>query len=83
MSSYQHRVVPFIGTVSGGLFGTKDTASVSQQLQAAIDKNASEGWEFHSLAKVDIELRPGCLASLLGSKVTYMTYDQLIFRRST
>jgi hypothetical protein len=77
MSQYQYRVVPFIGRISSGQ--TADL--VAQQLEAVIQQQASEGWEFHSVTDVTIEVKPGCLAGLLGGEVSYQTYNQVIFRR--
>lgn len=79
MASY--KVVPFIGKVNTGLFSKDNAGTVAQQLQAAIEQQSNAGWEFHQYAKVDIEVKPGCLGALLGGKTAYITFDQLIFRR--
>lgn len=76
-----YKAVPFIGAVKTGFFSSDNAGTVAAQLQAAIEKEVDSGWEFHTFAKVDIEVKPGCLGALLGQKVTYITYDQLIFRR--
>lgn len=75
--SYEYRVVPFIGKIKG----SKSADEVASQLQQSISSNATGGWEFWQLGDVNIEVSPGCLAGLFGAKVTYMTYNQLIFRR--
>jgi hypothetical protein len=62
---------------SGGAVG-----QVSAQLESTINENAGQGWEFYSLDNVDIEIRPGCLASLFGARVSYITFNQIIFRRA-
>lgn len=54
---------------------------VSKQLQGTIAREAVDGWEFYQLNSVNIEVSPGCIASLFGAKVDYMQFDQLIFRR--
>lgn len=76
-----YKVVPFIGQVKSGFFSSDNAGTVSEQLQSAIEQQVNAGWEFHSFAKADIEVKPGCLASLLGSKTSYISFDQLIFRR--
>ena len=78
MNHYQYRAVPFIGRIKGS--GSAD--QVSAQLQNIIDVHARDGWEFHSLGNVNIEVRPGCLGAIVGAKVSYIRYDQLVFQRS-
>lgn len=75
------KVVPFIGRISTGFFSASNAGTVAQQLAAAIDSATSDGWRFHSFAKADIEVTPGCIAGLLGAKTSYITFDQLIFVR--
>lgn len=77
MAEYQYRVVPFIGRVRSN----QSADEVGQQLQAVIDEYAGQGWEFHTLGNVNIEIRPGCLAGIFGASVSYVRFDQLIFRR--
>ena len=79
---YEYTVVPFIGKLKSGLFGSvQDAGDVSKQLEDVICQHASQGWEFVALNDVNIEIKPGCLAGLFGSKVAYMPFDQVIFRR--
>lgn len=75
-----YKVVPFIGEVTTGFFSSGNAGTVAQQLSAAIERESVDGWDFHSFAKVDIEVKPGCIASLLGARTSYITFDQLIFR---
>jgi hypothetical protein len=74
-------VVPFIGRLKSGLFTVQDAGEVSKQLGALINQHASQGWEFTALNDVNIEIRPGCLASLFGRKVEFLPFDQVVFRR--
>ena len=79
MADYDYKVVPFIGKIrSGG-----SAQEVSTQLQAAIAQHKAGGWELHQIAEVNIEVTPGCLAGLLGGKVSYVKFDQIIFRKPT
>lgn len=78
--SDSYRVVPFVGTISTGFFSTDNASTVASQMQAAIERESDAGWEFHSFAKVDVEVKPGCLASLFGARASYVTFDQLVFR---
>ena len=80
---YEYKVVPFIGKLKSGLFGSvEDAGEVSKQMETVINQYASQGWEFHALNDVNIEIKPGCLGGLFGGKVAYFPLDQLIFRRA-
>lgn len=81
MTRYEYMVVPFVGRLKSGLFSVQDAGDVSKQLAAVINQHASQGWEFHTLNDVDIEVKPGCLAGLFGAKTAFMPFDQVIFRR--
>jgi hypothetical protein len=71
-----YKVVPFIGLSKGNLSATE----VAHQLESTISQYASQGWDFHQLADVNIEIQPGCISGLFGAKVQYVRFDQLIFR---
>lgn len=79
----QYAVVPFIGTIKTGFFSNDNARTVSDQLQAVINDHAKKGWEFVSVEKVDIEVKPGCLGSLLGQRASYISFDQVVFRAAT
>jgi hypothetical protein len=73
--AYSYKVVPFIGRSRGSL----SASDVAQQLEITISQQAADGWEFVQLTDVNIEVQPGCLGGLLGAKVEYARFDQLIF----
>ena len=77
MQNYTYKVVPFIGQIKSG----QNAGEVSRQLQSSIDKVAKEGWGFYQLTNTNIEIKPGCIEGLFGSKVSYVTFDQIIFRK--
>ena len=77
MAKYRYSVVPFIGRIKGSQSATE----VANQLQSLIDQYAGQGWELHEVTNVNIEVRPGCLGSLFGGQVSYMRFDQVIFRQ--
>lgn len=79
---YEYLVYPFHGEVVGR-FSESNIQRVSKQLQGVIDQYANEGWDFHSIEKVNIRVSPGCLAGLLGVPEQVIPYDQIIFRRPT
>jgi hypothetical protein len=78
MLSYEYRVEPFIGQIKN-----KGSAhEVAAQLSEVINRFGKDGWEFCQVSDVNIEVRPGCLAGLLGSQTSYMRFDQIVFRRA-
>jgi hypothetical protein len=77
MTVYTYKVVPFLGQLKSG----QGPDIVSAQLEHLINEWARQGWEFHELDSVDIEIRPGCLAALFGGQTAYSTFNQVIFRR--
>lgn len=78
---FEYRVVPFVGNLRSGVFSVENATNVTSQLQEVINKNTGQGWEFYSMEKVDVQITPGCLAGLLGARVSFITFDQVIFRR--
>ena len=75
---YEYKVIPFIGTMKAG--DEKGAHKVAAQLEGLIRQTA--GWEFYRIDQVQIAVKPGCLAGLLGVKQSYIAFDQVIFRRS-
>ena len=75
---YQYKVVPFKGSIEQGA----SVENIASQLEQVINQYASQGWEFCQVGDVDIEVRPGCIAGLLGAKVGYVRHDQVIFRKA-
>jgi hypothetical protein len=76
--AYQYKVVPFSTRVKMG----SPTAECSTQLEAIINDHAKQGWEFHQIAQINIEVQPGCLAGLGGARPTNMPIDQVVFRKA-
>jgi hypothetical protein len=73
---YTFKVVPFIGKIKSNQSAT----DVSGQLESLINSYVAQGWEFVELGNVNIEVKPGCLAGLLGAKESYIRFDQIVFR---
>jgi len=78
-ATYEYLVVPFQGKLPAG----GSVAEVSTQLQSIINTHSAQGWEFFVINDVNIEVSPGCIGALLGAHISYVTYDQVIFRRLT
>ena len=81
-SQYEYLVVPFVGNLKSGVFSVENASRVSQQLQEVIDRHGSQGWDFYRIDKVNIQIKPGCLASLFGAQLFFITFDQVIFRKA-
>ncbi len=77
--SYEYKVVSFMGSIKG----KQGADVVAEQLTNLINTEATEGWELFQVGNVNIEVTPGCIAGLLGQKVTYIQYDQIIFRKGS
>jgi hypothetical protein len=78
MAQYEYKVLPFIGSLKSN----QGANIVSEQLTRMINQHATEGWEFYEMGNVNIQVNPGCLASLFGASASYIRFDQLIFRRN-
>lgn len=81
-SQYRYLIVPFVGHLSSGVFSVDNAHKVTMQLQELIDQYSHQGWDFYRIDKVNIQVTPGCLASLLGAQVSFITFDQVVFRQS-
>lgn len=75
--SYEYKVMPFIPAVES----IEAATTASAHLEAEINEQAVNGWEFHQLGSVSVAVNPGCLAGLFGAKKTSLQLDQLIFRK--
>ena len=81
-SGHEYLVIPFLGNLTSGAFTSQSASSVTTQLQDVINRYVSQGWDYYSMEKVNIQVTPGCLAALFGKSVEFITFDQIIFRRS-
>lgn len=74
---YEYKVVAFMGSAKAN----QGADVAATQLTSLINREASGGWELFQMGDVNIEVSPGCIAGLLGQKVTYIRYDQIVFRK--
>lgn len=62
--------------------GDKNKASrVAEQVQALVNDQSRENWEFHRVETVYVSIAPGCMSSFGGAKAIYMPVNQVIFRK--
>ena len=81
MSAFEYLVVPFVGQLKSGVFSVENAQNVTAQLQSVINQYGQQGWEFYRIDKVNVQIKPGCLAALFGASASYITFDQIIFRQ--
>lgn len=75
--SYEYKVVAFMGSTKA----SQGAEVVASQLTSLINREATNGWELFQMGDVNIEVKPGCISGLLGQHVTYIRYDQIVFRK--
>ncbi len=46
-----------------------------------INKEASNGWEFHSMENIAVTQKTGCLAALFGKKDSTVYFNMLVFSK--
>ncbi len=73
---YEYKAVPFTGVVE-----EYSASQVAEQLSALIRSESLEGWEFYQINSVNINVSPGCLASLFGAQASTRKHDMVILRR--
>lgn len=76
--NYEYKVIAFMGSTKG----SQGADVVATQLTSLINSHATGGWELFQMGDVNIEVKPGCLAGLMGESVSYIRYDQIVFRRA-
>ncbi len=74
---YVYKVAPFEGKLKSGQY----VDEASRQLADLINQQSRDGWEFDSVNSVHIRVNPGCLAGVFGADVSYVTHDQVVFRK--
>lgn len=52
-------------------------------LENIVNANARDGWEFYRVDAIGVNVKPGCLAGLLGQKEVLSTYYVVTFRKPT
>lgn len=50
-------------------------------LETIVNEYAAEGWEFHRVDSIGVEVQPGCFGGLGGAKAGMTSYYVISFRR--
>jgi hypothetical protein len=75
-----YRVVPYVPILKATVSGVKGVP-IEGQLEAILNQYAAQGWVFESYQSIPVELKPGCIAGLLGVKSSIDYYTVLIFSK--
>lgn len=61
----------------------KDTGmgEAAAYLQAIVNQETAQGWEFYRVDEIGVKQSPGCLGMLLGQKETLTVYYVVSFRQ--
>ena len=79
---YEYKVVGFKASVKARDIGSgKADTQASVQLAAVLEETARDGWELQGQYRFGVDVKPGCIAALLGNKVSQLDIEQLVFRR--
>ncbi|MEI9918556.1 MAG: hypothetical protein WDO14_07115 [Bacteroidota bacterium] len=82
MAQYTYKVDYFhcnvtASDISNNTAGTK----VAQQVEEKINAYMNQGFELYQQFNTVVEVKPGCLASLMGKTVDYVTITTTVFRK--
>jgi hypothetical protein len=83
MTKYEYKVDYFRANatpseVEKGTAGPK----VAQQIELKINQRMVAGYEFHQQFNTWVEVKPGCLSSLLGKKIDFVNMTTMVFRKA-
>ena len=73
---YEYKTVPAPMVLS--IKTEKEAEQAISNFGNMINREAGNGWEFHSMETITIEEAPGCFS---GGKATTRHYNMLIFKR--
>lgn len=57
------------------------TTVAAAYIEAIVNDNAAQGWEFYRIDSVGVSSSPGCLGGVLGHKMTFDSYSVISFRK--
>ena len=83
---YEYKVIGFKAEIKQSDIGKKAPEKVAGQLEALFEDYANQGWELQGQYTFNVEVKAGCLSSLLslvglgGTDLT-VPIDQLVFRK--
>lgn len=63
--------------IANGTAGMK----VAEQIEEKINEQMSRGYELHQQLNTLMEIKPGCMGGLMGSKTDFITISTTVFRK--
>lgn len=60
---------------------TEKSSAAADRLESLANEYAKQGWEFYRIDTVNIAVKPGCLARLLGRQTETAPYSIVTFRK--
>lgn len=78
-AAFIYKVVPLTPGVKEG--DKNKSSRVAEQVQAIINDQSHENWEFHRVETIYVSIAPGCMSSFGGAKAVYMPVNQLVFKK--
>ncbi len=76
-----YKVVHFRPQLEHAFAGGAKGRPVEIQLQTMLNEHAAEGWELVDYETVHVNVKAGCIASLLGRRDEIIRHDVMIFAR--
>jgi hypothetical protein len=74
--SKNYKVIPFVASVTN----KQTTGQVAEQLENIINREASEGWNFESLERIETNVTPiGCFG--IKDKTTTNFFQLIVFSK--
>lgn len=81
MANYQYKMVQIPPNIAVKAKDYRESEA-ADYLEELANHYASQGWEFYRVDEVGVVVKPGCLGSLFGRQVEYLTYYVVTFRRT-
>jgi hypothetical protein len=79
MTVYEYKVVPFVAVVQKN--DRKGVTETANTLQTLLNQNATEGWEFLRIDRVQSVVASGLRTAMFGGQEEYIGFDEVIFRK--
>lgn len=82
MKKYEYKVDYFNSNVTEAEVAKKIAGpKIAQQVEQKINQFMNQGFELYQQFNTLVEIKPGCLAGLMGKKADYTTITTTVFRK--
>lgn len=76
---YRYRMIQVPPTIP--VSKSQQGTAAAEYMESVVNEQAAEGWEFYRVDQVGVDVKPGCLSSILGRQSATVTYYVLTFRQ--